>query len=456
MTFVLKLWNGQWLYAFGIILSFLGVLYTGCSFLNYKKYVFLKTITEGQTVGIIVAIFFTLSSVISVVTGNLINSLLVVVLHDNIALPPPDFSENFSIMIPGGLIMGAILGVLYWLLKKGEEKQEKLAENKEEQREKQAGNEEQSEDEEEKLKSIFARHLWLFGAIGFVLMLGSSIGIVAWTLSPAPFLPHRDIYSIILFSAGNIGGCLSGAVISAARKSSWKNVWRCFIVFVLLFLLFIFLMLLGNSSFQNVLDGILHYSLLGMVVGISISSKPRPGPKRGAVENFIFWLGFGGILVPLLCFVPLLYFGFFTVTDTDAPFLYFTLYYFLLLGIVNSQGDQILRRIELKHHQKEDRDYASISWKRFAVGLIIGMLDISPAVLFLLAMDVLLGKASGIIVYDLSQNINFALLVGLCIGFIHGVGPWIISWIDNLEDRQLGQLGIFITEAGLIISILPH
>ena len=435
MSFILKLWNTQWLNAFGVILSILGVLYTGCSYLD-KKYFFIKVVTQGQAVGIIVAAFFTLSSLISVVTGYLINTLLFVVLHDNIMLPPPDFSENFSIMIPGGLIMGAILGILYCLLREKQEKQEENAE--------------QNEDEEERLKFVFAEHLFLFGGIGFVLMLGSSIGIVAWTLSPAPFLPHRDIYSIILFSAGNIGGCLSGVVIAVARKSSWKNVWMCFIGFVLLFLLFILFTLLGNSLFEKVLDGILHNALLGMVVGVSISIKPRAKPKRGAVENFIFWLALGGIAVPLLCLLI------FNITDTNSSFLFFVLHYFLLLGIVNSQGDQILRRIDLKHHEKEGHDYVSISWKRFVVGLIIGMLDIFPAVLFLLFTDVLLGKTNGTVIYDLSQNINFSLLVGLCIGFIHGIGPYIISRINNLEERQLGQLGIIITELGLIISILPH
>lgn len=438
MTFVLKLWNGQWLNTFGVILSVLGVLYTGCTYLDKERFVF-KAITHGQAIGILVAIFFTLSSLISVASGYVIHALFVFVLHLNIVLPPPDFSENFSIMIPGGLIMGAILGVLYSLL--GERRKVK-----------QGDNVEQIEGEEKRAKYVFAEHLFLLGGIGFVLMLGSSIGIVAWTLSPALFLPHQDVYSIILFSAGNIGGCLSGIAIVAARKSPWKMAMIFFVLFVLFFLLFLLFTLIGSPLFENVLEGILHNSQLGMFIGATISLRPdpEPKPKRGASENFVFWLVFCGMLIPFFCL------GLLGINETDSPFVFFILHYFLLLGIVNSRGDQILQRINLKWHEKEEKAYFDVSGKRFALGLLIGLLYVFPAVLFLFVTDVFLGKAGGIIIYDLSQNINFSILVGLCIGFAHGVGPYIVSRIENMDDRRLGQLGIIITELGILIVLIPH
>lgn len=167
------------------------------------------------------------------------------------------------------------------------------------------------------------------------------------------------------------------------------------------------------------------------------------------MENFIFWLIFGGIVIPLVSLVI------FNIDTENSSFIFFIQHYFLLLGIVNSQGDEIIKRIKIKGYFKEQEVHYAISGRRFIYGLIIGILYALPAALFFLLTDMLLGRF-GYTLYDFSQNINFALLVGLIIGFIYGFGPFIISTIETLEDRQLGQLGIIITELGIIVAILPH
>jgi hypothetical protein len=69
---------------------------------------------------------------------------------------------------------------------------------------------------------------------------------------------------------------------------------------------------------------------------------------------------------------------------------------------------------------------------------------------------VLLRRTVGVVIYNLLQNLDFSVLVGLIIGFIYGFGPFLIDRIDDLDEQRLVQIGIGLTALGAFIIIIPH
>ncbi len=429
MMYLLELWSMQWLTSIGVMLAVLGVLYMACNYLDKKLYA-IKTLTDGFAIGIVISFLFVFFSLISVLFNSVSIFFLQDIYHENIALPTPDTSTGFSIVVPGGLIIGVVLGMLYNILKGR--------------------------------RHYFYRNLFLFGLVGFMLMLCCSIGIVEWSLSPGLFSSHQIIFSLLLYSFGDIGGCLfgmslSGILYKTAIIQKRKLLWRNLIMFFLLFLMLLLLFILFNSNgdhhiYEKVLEGIFYYSQLGLLIGISVDkwSQRKKEVSRVTWGDFIFWLFLGGIAIPII-FLAML-----SINSANQPFIYFILHYFLLLGIINGQGDKIIKHIKFRGRLKNDRVHPSINWKRFICGLIIGILYVIPVALFTLLIDVLLRHPVGLVIYNFLQNLDFSILVGLVIGFIYGFGPLVLDRIEYLDERRLVQLGMALTVSGIFIAVIPH
>lgn len=423
MAYLVELWNMQWLTSIGVILAILSALYTTCSYLDNKldkKLSSIKTITDGFIIGIVIALLFVFFSLISVVFDGVISTVLYSIYHENSLLPAPDTSTGFAIVIPGGLIIGVVLGVIYHLLKGKEQ--------------------------------VFYKNIFLFGLVGFVLMFCCSIGLEEWSLSPAFFSSHQTLFSLLLYSVGDIGGCLFGIAIAQTRQSLWRNLIMFSLLFIMLTLLFLLFSTHGVSIYEHVLEGIFYYSQLGLLVGLSVYrwSQPRTEFERSSWRKFISWLSFGGIFLPLVFLVV------FTINPGNQPFIYFILHYFLLVGIINGQGDKLIKYAKYRGRLKDGSIHPSVNRKRFLYGLIIGILYVLPVVLFTWLIDVLLRHTIGTVIYNLLQNIDFAVLVGLLIGFIYGFGPFIIDRVNSFDERRLVRIGIALTIVGALIAAIPH
>jgi hypothetical protein len=447
MTYLSELWNMQWLNIIGAMLAILGIIYTGSSVLD-KHYFIVRTITKSLAIGIIVASLFTVFSFVSVLLDYTIELILDFIYHVRIALPAPASSFNFSIFLPGGLIIGVVLGILYNVLR-----------------------EKKTRDQ----KSYFEQNVFLLGSVGFLLVLFSSVGIVEMSSSPSLFSPNRDALSLIFYSSADIGGCLFGIVLARMRKSSLGTFLMALLIFLLLFLVFLFFSNRRDAFYETLLEGIFHNAQLGLLIGISIDNWLQPETDSESIswERVALWLIFGGLTIPVICLFI------FTLqhANNHTNFILSTLRFFLIVGIMNGQGDKLLKRIplgthELKHNRTmlltvkpiaehkqyrrgsvlvmrvlskkdgiEQQEIACISWKRLIYGLIIGIFYTIPIILFVVVYDLTRRKLPGIVISDFSQNVDFSLLLGLTIGFIYGFGPFIVDWIDHLEERRYGQIG---------------
>jgi len=237
------------------------------------------------------------------------------------------------------------------------------------------------------------------------------------------------------------------------------------IVFTLLFLLFLSQ---NDQIFAKLLEGTLFNAQLGIIVGISVNgwlqvkTDPQFENTKALWDRFIyllqisgkfaFWLLFGGLGLPII------YLIIFNINKNNYYFLYFILHFSAIFGIINSGGDNLIKSIRFKAKAREiwPRPRPKITWKKFVLGLLIGILYSLPATIFTLITDPLLGYDINNILYDLLQNIDFSILVGLIIGSVYGFGPLILFTIDNLQERFLGRIGVVIMLLGGIIAIFPH
>ena len=421
MNYLLELWNIQWFNALGIMLGILGCLYTSCNYLDSDSHI-LKAITKSIAISVVVVFLFTTFSLIFLLFNYLGDLFLNIIDQSHRALPNPDSTVGFSIIIPGGLIVGVVLGLCYSILKERE--------------------------------STFKDNLFLFGFIGLMLMLGCSIGLVTWSLYPNLFSQHQEAFSLVFYSAGDIGGCLFGIMLIRIRRSSFRNL----VLYLLISIVFTSLFLLFSSQndhiFENVLEKTIFNSQLGIIIGISVNEWLQVKTDRTNVtwDRFIFWLLFGGLGLPLV------YLLIFNINKSNYLYLYFILHYFTIFGIINSGGDTIIKRIKFNSKARADwsKPHPKVNWKKFVFGLLIGMLYILPTALFTLITDPLLGYDINNNLYDLIQNIDFSILVGLIISCVYGFGPLIIFTIDDLRQKRLGRIGVGIIVLGGVMAFFPH
>lgn len=459
------LWNWSWLGPIGIVITGLGTLYLAIDFLD-KRYLFLKVLTQGLTFGLLMAFLFGLMFEIAKLLPTFTYFILTRIFRfDTSAIPSPPFYLSEQEALLSVLIDGFIISLTYSIVR------------------------------EYKIKVIGKRLNFLLPLVGLLLIAGSFVSFsLDLPILSGFFRTNFDPLLLCAWVMGNLGGFIAGFICSQIRISRRRtNALLVLSIFMIASLSFILYVLLpfsyGFVELEELLTGEI---FLGFVFGFTLSNslQPQKVVKRISWFPFLLWLASGNLSGVIFYYIASTA-GYGTTKYLEIGIIIY--YICLIIGIINGQGDIIIKKIKLRYKYLKKYDvtedlfiikelgmedlttikkiepyyqnmlemrnyYPQINWKRMRVGFIIGFLyGLSLALLSVLEAGEMHSYYLVPLIYYSILNLSAPLQYGLIIGLIYGFGVMIFSYVEQATKRRLGRIGLLLAVLGtFIVAFSPH